>query len=482
MRIIIVASEANPYIKTGGLADVAAALPKALGRRGHDVAVIIPRYDAQPILDSAQPLDLMVPVEFDYRTQYSRVWFDPSNEVPTYFVDAPQYFMRGMKGPYGAHDDGERFAYFCRAACETIRAIGPSPDIVQVNDWMTALVPAHIESTYAGDPYWADVGTLLTIHNLAFQGMFDAADLPKFGFSPDTYRTDGGFEFHGHASMLKAGLLATDMISTVSKRYAAEIQTPEYGFKMDGLLRARSRDLAGILNGVDYEHWNPATDPYIAQQFDLGRLDGKLACKADLLSRFHLPVDLNQPIFGMVSRLSDQKGIDLVANVMMPLLETGAYFIQLGSGSEHYENMFQSLRDTFPNQVGTYRGYNEPLAHAIEAGADFFMMPSRFEPCGLNQIYSLKYGTVPIVRATGGLDDTIQHFDRASRTGNGFKFYAYRSDRLLETIYEGLLTYRSPDLWWDLRRNGMRDDFSWERSATQYEHLFWEVRERVQGG
>lgn len=481
MRIVLVASEAVPYAKTGGLGDVAAALPKALVRRGHDVAVILPRFDFKPILERARPLDLVVNVPFDGHVQQSQVYLDEAAEVPTFFIDAPKYFMRGMKGPYGSHDDGERYAYFCRAAVETIRAIGPAPDIVNCNDWMTALVPAHIKATYSGDPYWARTGTVLTIHNLAFQGMFAARDLPKFGFSPATYRTEGGFEFHGAASMLKAGLLATDMISTVSKRYALEIQTPEFGFKMDGLLRARSRDLVGILNGVDYDEWDPRTDPYIVSKFSPDNLEGKRTCKASLLSRFGLPVEMDRPVFGVVSRLSDQKGIDLIASAMMPLLEAGAYFVQLGSGSQQYEDMFQVLRDTFPHRVGTYRGYSEELAHAIEAGSDMFLMPSRFEPCGLNQIYSLRYGTVPIVRATGGLDDTIQHFDRASRTGNGFKFHQYRADRLIETIYESMLAYRNPDLWWDLQHNGMREDFSWDRSAAQYEMLYWETMDRVRG-
>ncbi len=481
MRLIFVASEANPYVKTGGLADVAAALPKALKRRGHDVAIVMPRYDFAAGMEQVRPTGVWIPVEFDYRTQYSELWVDDAAEVPTVFVDAPQYFMRGRKGPYGDHDDGERFAYFSRAACEAIRAIGPPPDVIQCNDWMTALVPAHVAVTYKDDPYWSRTGTLLTIHNLAFQGLFDARDLPKFGFAPDTYRTDGGFEFHGTASMLKAGLLACDMISTVSQKYALEIQTSEYGFKMDGLLRARSRDLEGILNGVDYDDWDPRHDRYIAARYSVDDLGGKQACKRSLLEQFWLPVELDRPVFGVVSRLSDQKGVDLIAATVTRLLETGAFFIQLGSGSTEYENMFQSLRDAYPHRVGTYRGYNEGLAHAIEAGADFFLMPSRFEPCGLNQIYSLRYGTVPIVRATGGLDDTIRHFDRASRTGNGFKFYEYRPDRLLETMYEGLLTYRSPDLWYDIVRNGMRENFSWDRSALQYEHLFAEILGRVRG-
>jgi starch synthase len=478
MRIFFVASEANPYVKTGGLADVAAALPKAMAARGHNVALVLPRYSLPGVTGRARPIDLSIAVEFDYRLQSSQIYYDHDAPVPTFFIDAPQYFARDGQSPYGEWDDPERFAYFCRATCELIRALGPAPDVVQCNDWMTALVPAHLRTTYARDPYWSRTGTLITIHNLAFQGLFDAADLPKFGFSPETYQTDGGFEFNGTASMFKAGLVAADMISTVSRRYAQEIQTPEFGFKMDGLLRSRARDLVGILNGVDYEDWDPTRDPYIGARYDADHLEGKRACKADLLSRFSLPHELDRPVFGIVSRLSDQKGIDLIAASIERILHTGAFFVQLGSGSTMYEDMFQALRDAYPRSVGTYRGYNEGLAHAIEAGSDFFLMPSRFEPCGLNQIYSLRYGTVPIVRATGGLDDTITHFDRASRTGNGFKFYEYRPDRLLETAYEGLLTYRDPELWQALQRNGMRADFSWDRSAAEYERVFWEIAAR----
>jgi starch synthase len=478
MRIAFVASEANPYVKTGGLADVAAALPKVLARRGHDVALIMPRYGLHAVVERAQPLELWVPVPFDYRTDYAQIYHDPEAEVPTFFVDNPRYFVRDSKGPYGESDDPERFAWFCRAACETIRRLGDPPDIVQCNDWMTGLVPAHMHATFASDPYWTATGSLLTIHNLAFQGLFDPADIGKYGFPPDTYQTEGGFEFHGSASMLKAAILSADMVSTVSPRYAQEIQTPEFGFKMDGLLRARSRDLVGILNGVDYENWDPVHDPYIAAHFSVDDIEGKQTCKRDLLNRFGLPVEMRRPVFGIVSRLSDQKGIDLVAQSVLRLVEAGAYFVQLGSGASEYENLFQRLRDTWPHLIGTYRGYNDPLAHAIEAGADFFLMPSRFEPCGLNQIYSLRYGTVPVVRATGGLDDTIQHFDRASRSGNGFKFYEYRADRLIETIYEGLLVYRQQELWTTLQRNGMLADFSWDRSATEYEALFAEILSR----
>lgn len=482
MRIFFLASEATPYIKTGGLADVAGALPKALKRRGHDVALILPRYTVPGIAERTRYAGFNIEVEFDYHAQTSGIHVDDTAEVPTFFIDAPRYFHRQSKSPYGEHDDAERFAYFCRAACELIRRLGPPPDVVQCNDWMTGLVPAHIRTTYGRDPFWERVGTLYTIHNMAFHGVFDPRDIPKFGFDPGTYRTEGGFEFEGHASMMKAALLSADMISTVSKRYAQEIQTPEFGYRLDGLLRSRARDVVGILNGVDYEHWDPRHDPHIAAPYWVDNLEGKLACKRDLLSRFWLPDEPQRPVFGIVSRLSDQKGIDLIAESVVRLIETGAFFIELGSGSREYEEMFQALRDTYPRSVGVYRGYSEPLAHVIEAGADFFLMPSRFEPCGLNQIYSLRYGTPPIVRATGGLDDTIEHLDRAARTGNGFKFYEYRADRLLETMYEALLVYRNPELLAAIRRNGMREDFSWDRSADEYERLFGRIAYRKHQG
>ncbi len=474
MNILLAASEAVPYAKTGGLADVAGALPKALSRLGHQVRIILPRYHNDPILARSErlPGELMVPFNFGVRPV--AVYADRSSEVLVYFIDAPDYFARGKL--YGEHDDVERFAFFSRAVLELAKGLNESFDIIHLNDWMTGLIAAHLKNTYRDDAYFAGTRTLFTIHNIAFQGLFDGRDLPKFGL-PEWLNRPQDMEFHNAASALKAGLVYADAISAVSPGYSLEIQTPEFGGQFDGLLRARRRDLFGILNGVDYDEWNPETDPFIAAPYSPRDLKGKVECKRDLLRTFHLPEALDRPVIGCVSRLSDQKGFDLILEVIDRVLDRGAIFVLLGSGASLYEREFQRLRDRRPDQVGVYFGLSNELAHKVEAGADLFLMPSRFEPCGLNQLYSLKYGTVPVVHAVGGLEDTIQDYDRGEGTGNGFKFYEYRAWRLLEKIYEALLVYADREHWRTLMLNGMRADFSWENSARRYVELFeWLLR------
>ena len=305
---------------------------------------------------------------------------------------------------------------------------------------------------------------------MAYQGGFDPGELWKLGFGSEFARN--AFAFNGYASAMKAGLEVSDTLSTVSRRYAKEIQTPENGYGLDWLTRKRADRLIGITNGVDYEVWNPSTDPEISMNFSSDRLDGKRECKRALLEEFSLPVDLDRPIFASITRLTPQKGIDLMMQVAGDILSAGAYIISLGSGEEHYEQFWQSLRDHVPRQVGVYRGYNESLSHRIEAGADIFMMPSKFEPCGLNQMYSLRYGTVPIVHAVGGLDDTVQTFDAVNGTGNGFKFGAYRADRFRERIFEALFAYADRETWTRIQLNGMAEDNSWEHAARNYVELY----------
>jgi starch synthase len=469
LNILLAASEVVPFAKTGGLADVAGALPKALARLGHNVRVAMPRYNIDSIYSRSEPLPGSIAVPFDFHTRRSDVYVDRSTEAPVYFIDAPEYFSRDRL--YGEYDDVERFAYFSRAVLELAKALGEPFDIIHLNDWMTGLAAAFLKIVYAGDPAFARTRTLFTIHNMAFQGLFDKNDMPRFGLPEWLYRSDG-LEFHGAASALKAGLVFSDALSTVSQRYSLEIQTPEFGGKFDSLLRARRDDLFGILNGVDYDEWSPERDWRIAANFSIDDLSGKLVCKRDLLRNFSLPEDTDRPVIGCVSRLSDQKGFDLILEVIDFVLDRGAVFILLGSGASIYEREFQRLRDRRPNQVGVYFGINNDLAHKVEAGSDMFLMPSRFEPCGLNQMYSLRYGTVPIVHATGGLDDTVQDFDRTTMSGSGFKFYPFMSSRLLEKIYEALLVYADRDLWRTLMLNGMRADYSWEVSARRYVELY----------
>ena len=470
MNILLAASEVTPYAKTGGLADVAGALPKALSRLGHSVRVVMPRYKLDKIEAGGElvPGELRVPFNFGERRVH--VYVDRSGEVPVYFIDAPDYFSRAKL--YGESDDPERFAFFSRAVLELAKALGEHFDIIHLNDWMTGLVAAYLKTVYSGDPAFDGTRVLFTIHNMAFHGLFRPEDLSKFGLPEWVNRAEGGLEFYQLASALKAGLVFSDAVSTVSPRYAAEIQTAEFGEKFDGLLRARRTDLFGILNGVDYDEWNPATDKLIAANFSADDLSGKLKCKRDLLSAFGLPEDLDRPLIGCISRLSDQKGFDLILSVADRILELGFAFVLLGSGLEAYERAFQTLREARRSQVGVYLGFSNELAHKIEAGSDMFLMPSRFEPCGLNQMYSLKYGSVPIVRAAGGLDDTIENFDRRTLQGNGFKFYDYDAEQLLEKIQEARETYADSDLWQQLMLNGMRADFSWTESAKRYVELY----------
>jgi len=473
LNILLAASEVVPYAKTGGLADVAGALPKALARLGHNVRVVMPRYKSEKIEAAGERLPGELRVPFDFGERRIEVYIDKSGEVPVYFIDAPEYFSRAKL--YGETDDPERFAFFSRAVLELAKALGVKFDVIHLNDWMTGLVPVYLKTAYAGDPAFEGTKTLFTIHNIAFPGYFRPDDLAKFGLPDWLNRAEGGVEFYGLASTLKGGLVFSDAISTVSPRYSAEIQTAEFGEKFDGLLRARRNDLYGILNGVDYDEWNPETDTHIAANYSVEDLSGKIECKRELLLSFGLPEDLDRPLIGCISRLSDQKGFDLILSIADQMLERGVAFVLLGSGEEAYERAFQVLRDASRSQVGVYLGFSNELAHKIEAGADMFLMPSRFEPCGLNQMYSLKYGTVPIVRAAGGLDDTIENFDRTTRQGNGFKFYEYDSGRLLEKINEALQVYSETDQWRVLMLNGMRADNSWGASARRYVELYQEL-------
>ncbi|MBL8208059.1 MAG: glycogen synthase [Blastocatellia bacterium] len=476
MKTVLVSSEAVPYSKTGGLADVCGALPKALKRIGVDIRVILPRYTGMSfrhgdVVSQANGYqifnDLAVP--FAGGIKYASVYEDWLDDTPFYFIDSPEYFARGYI--YGSGDaDVERFAFFSRAALELTKRLGEPPDVIHCNDWQTGLLPAYLESVYRGDPYFARTATFFSIHNLAYQGIFNPAMLPHIGLGFDVFQY--GLEFNGVANSLKSGLFYSTALSTVSRKYADEIQTPEYGNQLDGLLRRRRGDLIGILNGVDYYEWNPAHDPHLAAHFSPDHMAGKRECKRALLRQYHLPEEIDRPLVGIITRLTTQKGIDLLANAIWRILDTGAMFVLLGSGAESYEDYFQHVRDSRPNQVGVYFGYNTALAHQIEAGADMYVMPSAYEPCGLNQMYSLKYGTVPIVRGVGGLDDTITNYERATKQGNGFKFYDYSADRLVEKFYEAFLLYDDKDAWAQIQRNGMLADYSWERAARDYVYAY----------
>ncbi len=468
MRIAIVSVEAVPYSKTGGLGDVAGALPKALKRIGVDSLLITPCYwqtKGEYLWHTAID-DLWI--TWRGRSVCAKAFYSEANGSPTFLIDYPPLFHRDSI--YGFTEDYERFAFFNHAALALLERIGEAPDIVHLNDWHTGFASVELASRRHHQLFWRGTRTVFSIHNMAYQGGFGLGELPSLGFTSTFAKS--AFAFNGYASAMKAGLEVSDTLSTVSKRYAHEIQTDEFGHGLDWLTRQRANRLIGITNGVDYEVWNPETDPELPTHFSIDDLSGKRECKRALLEQFSLPIELDRPIYASVTRLTSQKGVELIKQGANDILAAGGFFIALGSGEKDSERFLQALRDYAPSRVGVYIGYNEKLAHLIEAGADMFLMPSKFEPCGLNQMYSLRYGTVPIVRGVGGLDDTVQNWDAVSQTGNGFKFRQYRSDRLLEKIYEARFAYEDKETWATIQRNGMTVDNSWENAARNYVELY----------
>jgi starch synthase len=472
--ILMIASEAVPWSKTGGLADVAGALPRALARLGHRVTLVIPRYPGAIAGEPAEHLMIAVgglPITIGFVEQRL------DDNALAVLVDCPELFDRDHL--YGVGDDDypdnpRRFAALARAAFEfTIRS-GQRPDLVHAHDWQSGLAPLYLKTLYGSHPALGGVASVFTIHNLAYQGLFPPEWLQQLDLGWNVFRVDG-LEYWGKLSFLKAGINFADLVTTVSPTYAKEIQAPELGFGFDGILKRRSRDLVGILNGIDTEAWDPRIDPHIPEPYGPGNLAGKATAKRRLLAAFGLDRDdraLARPLVGMVSRLIDQKGFDLITEVAEELVRLDAGYVLLGTGEPSYQGLWTGLAARFPDRVGARIGFDEPLAHLIEAGADIFLMPSRFEPCGLNQMYSLRYGTVPIVRATGGLDDTVRNWDPRARTGNGFKFREASGPALLRVVGRALKVFRQPDEWRRLQVSGMALDFSWQASARQYVNVY----------
>ncbi len=474
MRVAVLSSEVVPFAKTGGLADVTGALPKALHKHDVDARVILPLHQQIDRSFLSDSVIEDVPVEWRGQIRPTRVYQSEAAGAPAYLIDAPEYFSK--PSIYGYSNDHERFAFFSRAALALVRHLDWPADIVHGNDWPCGFAMMELRARRRYQKFFRNTRTLFSIHNLAYQGAFDPGDLWWLGFGDPPDRDD--FLLKGVASALKAGLIAADALSTVSRRYAEEIQSPAHGYGLDWLLRARRDRLAGITNGVDYDVWNPETDPHVAANFSADDLSGKLTCKLDLLRRFGLPQEPERPIIAIISRLVDQKGYDLIRQLNGAIIQTGSFFIALGAGAQEYEDFLQRWHDSAPRQVGIYKGYaGEPLAHQIEAGADMFLMPSYYEPCGLNQMYSMRYATVPIVRATGGLDDTVEDFDPNRGTGTGFKFREYSATSLLEKIREALYFYGRPDKWHKIQLNGMAMDNSWDAAAQKYIRLFQKIIE-----
>lgn len=478
MHIVFAASECVPFSKTGGLADVVGALPQALAALGHSVTVYLPRY-RQTKLTDPRTVVRSITVPFDDRYRFCSVLDGGTRSgVQFYFIEYPPFFDRDAL--YGTsvgdyHDNAERFALYSRAVLEASKILGV-PDVFHCHDWQSALIPVLLRTVYEEDPAFQDVPCVFTIHNMGFQGLFSPDILPLLMLPWDLF-TMTKLEFYGNVNFLKGALVFSEFITTVSKKYSQEIQTAEYGFGLEGVLRGRSTTVTGILNGVDYDEWSPEKDKFIKANYSPSDLKGKELCKRDLLDQFGVThADPRLPVIGIVSRFAAQKGFDLISQVMDRLAREDMIVVALGSGDKEYQDMFTRLNKQFPNKIAVKIAYDNTLAHKIEAGSDMFLMPSKYEPCGLNQIYSLKYGTVPIVRATGGLDDTIEPWDPRTGKGTGFKFTQYSGEALLGAIKAALQAYQDHASWQTLMRNGMNKDFSWNAAAKEYVRVYERVR------
>ena len=462
-----------PFAKTGGLADVSAALPKALAARGHEVTCFLPRYGSIAFPPGRFIGSVHVPVDNVHRSAgfYER---ELGPNLRVIFVEHPPFFDRqGIYGDFnGDFGDNEyRFAFFCRAVIEFCRSRGYRPDVFHAHDWQTGLLPVYLKAFYPDDPTLYRVPTVFTIHNLAYQGHFSASTLGPLGF-PDSLDTEDALDWKGNISYMKGGLLFSEVVTTVSPTYAREIQTAEFGQGLESVVRSRADDMVGILNGVDYEEWDPRHDPHIAAPFNETEHAGKVACKRALLQEYGLAAEPDVPVIGIISRLVHQKGFDLVNAAMEAILARPLRMVVLGTGEPDVEEGLREFVRRDPRRFGVRFQYDSGLAHRIEAGCDMILMPSRFEPCGLTQMYSMRYGTIPIVRATGGLADTVEHFDPKSRKGTGFVFEHADATGLIWAIDEALSAWAKPGPWTVLMQNAMSRDFSWALSAERYETVY----------
>src|SRR5882724_2268997 len=486
LKVLIVASEMVPFAKTGGLADVAGALPVALARLGHQVSVIMPRYPTiERAVRSLEKVQDRLAIPMGSQTEEGAIWSAKlTSRIPVFFIEHQTYFQRNLpytttQGDYP--DNAQRFAFFAKATLQACQALKLQPDIIHCHDWQAGLIPAYLKTVLQHDPAWASTSSLLTIHNIAYQGLFPPESMEFLQLPPYTYSPEG-IEFYGQVNYLKAGIVYADLINTVSRRYSQEIQTAEFGCGLEGILRYREQDVYGILNGIDDREWNPARDRLIAARYTATNLSGKQVCKRDLLETFGLsPEWMNAPVVGMISRLVDQKGLDLIESAIHRMLALDLGLVVLGTGEARYEEFLRQLRQRYAGKVGISIGFDNVLSHKIKAGSDIFLMPSRFEPCGLNQMYSLRYGAVPVVHATGGLDDTIESYEPTLDGGNGFKFAPYDAEALLATLQRAVTLYRDRAAWERLMRRGMQEDFSWAKSAQAYADLYATALARRRG-
>lgn len=476
MKIAFIASECFPYVKTGGLGDVVGALPKALANEDCEVKIFLPLYGGiKTAQHELKPLDEFqsIPVRIGDKEVAFNLWHGllPGSEIDVYFIDCPVYFHREM--PYtNDPDEDERFILFQIAVIETLQRLKWAPDVIHCNDWQTSLIPVYLKTNYKWDKLFDKTSTLLSIHNIGYQGRFSKNSIYNAGLSYSQYYPGGPYELDSTFCFLKAGILFSEIITTVSPTYAKEIQTKEFGAGMEGVLNVRKVNLYGVLNGIDTDLWNPKKDKYITHHYSKKDFKDKAKCKRDLLEEAKIEYKEDVPAIGIISRFAGQKGFELLFPIVNELMNLDFQLLVLGSGEDKTEKFFEQLALSFPERVNTYIGYSNMLAHNITAGCDMFLMPSHYEPCGLNQMYSLNYGTVPIVRKTGGLADTVRDFHEFDSKGNGFTFNDYTPYALYSTIERAINTFKDKKVWEEIVHRSMKEDFSWEHSAKEYIRLY----------
>ena len=484
LSILFVSSEVVPFAKTGGLADVSGALPQMIREMGHDIRIIMPKFAAVSdrrfkIHDIKRLTDMPIKVgeKSILGSVKSSFLTNIKTKVQVYFLANDELYNRAdlyvdPKTKDGWPDNDERFIFFCRGVIETILRLGWKPDILHLNDWQTGLIAALLKTEYAKEPLFKNPKIIFTVHNAAYQGVFPKESFDKTGLPPSAFKMDG-LEFHGQANFLKAGLMYSDVITTVSETYAKEVRTSEeFGFGLEGVFKKRAKHTVGLLNGMDTSIWHPATDTMIPKQYSHEDLSGKVENKKALCEHFKLPFNETIPVIGIVSRLVDQKGFDLIQEQIAGILGENLQLVILGTGEQRYEEFFVKTAKKHPKKLGVHIGFDENLAHLIEAGSDMFLMPSKYEPCGLNQMYSLQYGTLPIVRATGGLADTVVDLDEKPKSGNGFVFTQYSAAELLKAIKRSLAAFKNKTTWTAAMQRAMKSDFSWSSSANRYIELY----------
>lgn len=485
LKILIVASEVVPFAKTGGLADVAGALPKAIKKLGHDVRVVLPKYkciseEKFNIKDTGKRVIVDIALVKHIGVIKESVF--PKTDIPVYFIDNGEFFNREeLYGtPYGEYwDNAERFMFFARSVVEMLKEIDFIPDVINCNDWHTGLIPVYLRTIYKNieNGIYKNIATVYSIHNIAYQGYVNKEKLFHAGLPAELFTTDK-LEFYGGINFMKGGIVFSDVINTVSESYKKETETPEFGYNLDGVLRLRNENYFGIINGVDYEIWDPAVDNNIDVKYDVETLHLKNEMKKILVKEIGIKYVENVPLFCMITRLDRQKGIDFIISIMEEILKMNLQFVILGTGDKWYYDILFNFKNRYPEKFSFYFKFDNKLAHRIYAGADIFIMPSYFEPCGLGQLIALKYGTVPVVRAIGGLKDTVQQFNFKTKQGTGFLFYGNNPQSLLQTIRIAIDTYKNKSVWQRLMTNGMKENFSWEHSAQQYIKLYYKAIEK----